>query len=155
MGWGLGMKSGLRPGDAMRNCDEVSRGRTRFGGAEVFTIWGSFKKKACKIMYKIAHLDTYLGWENKSQPTLDALKIQNTFFWYILGNFPEFHTQILSDWNLASPPAPQDPSTASSNSQRPASEGPRGCSFVSLPMNPLWRWLGWGVSDVVQIRVQI
>lgn len=84
-------------------------------------------------MYKIGHLDTYLGWENKSQPTLDALKIQNTFFWYILGNFPEFHPQILSDWNLASPPAPapQDPSTASSNSQRPAMRGPVAAALLA------------------------
>lgn len=27
--------------DAMRRCDEVNRGRTRFCGAEVFIIWGA------------------------------------------------------------------------------------------------------------------
>lgn len=35
---------GSRPGVAVRNCDELRRGRARFSEAEAFTIWKCFKK---------------------------------------------------------------------------------------------------------------
>lgn len=42
----MGLRNEVRPGEAMRNCDEMMRGRTRFCGAEAFTIFPSKGKKA-------------------------------------------------------------------------------------------------------------
>lgn len=56
----MGLRNEVRPGEATRDCDEMIRGRTRFCEAEAFTIFPS-KGKKCKVIYKIAYLDIYLG----------------------------------------------------------------------------------------------
>lgn len=75
-------------------------------------------------MYKIAYLDIYLGWENKSQQIIDdwRVRILSSVF---LGNLLELLTQKCFDGNLAlcslldPPAAPNN----TQHSQRPLKRG--------------------------------